>query len=212
MIFQSSPSDHSLANSCWNLTESSGNRTNHCELKRVRLYEFGSLQESTCMQCHMRYASFKTKPNCSTDLLCASLVFDSLKMVQRFFEELNSTIRDRYPTQYEENRFLILEIIVANYNISKITNEYITSTMNIAAPDLDMFVTFQRRRRGFLPLTVLNENYKISFHRLVIKVQCNYGNTSVMHVIYGFGDFGGELFIIGECPTIPSTPRVSYDE
>ncbi|CAF1210380.1 unnamed protein product [Rotaria sp. Silwood1] len=66
----------------------------------------------------------------------------------------------------------IVGIKINNYNITKITNEYINSTLNVDFPQLEIEISFDRLSTQ-APLTVENDFFSIGFKRLYILVACH---------------------------------------
>ncbi len=95
-----------------------------------------------CMQCTIKYTVGydDIKPTCSKDFECATLIFDNNFMFEKFFGRHRNNIRDMFPLDFTILYQPILEISVTNYNITKITDQYIQSKLDMDAPNIDIYI------------------------------------------------------------------------
>jgi hypothetical protein len=131
-------------------------------------------------------------------------------MFERFFHKNRDKIREGFPTKLLILLNPVLDIIVNNNNITRITYEYINSTINMDAPDTNIYITFKKRSEGLPPLTAAYDLYYIGFRLLTINVPCDEDdNSSLTYVVYKGTSREGELIVEGRCPVVQSTKRVS---
>jgi len=203
--------NNSLANSCFNFNGRKDGRNNTCEIEIMKNPPTVRNVKLECMQCTIKYTVDydDIKPTCSKDFECATLIFDNNFMFEKFFRRHRNKIRDMFPFKSTVLHHLILEIIVTNYNITNITNQYIQSNIDMDAPNVDIYLKFNRHSQGLPPLTVKREIYLFKFGFLEIHVLCDDGNSSVIYEVRKDSLMGTDIFMEDRCPKFQSTEPVS---
>jgi len=211
MIFKTMQLDDSLANSCFNFNGTKYGRVNRCGIKYGDYKTYKPGVQSKCMECIIHYSDIMIRSNCSKDFECATLIFHSNTMFERVFRKYRDAIRDLLPTKLEILSAPTLGIIVNSYNITKITYEYINSTVNMDAPNASIYITFKKHSEGLAPLTVQYDWYLIKFRFLSINVQCQDGNSWANYQVSTATSNLGRLFPESECAEFtPTKPVGSY--
>lgn len=198
-----------LDDSCFNFNGTRNTRTNYCRVVNRSTLRYLVNFQAICMQCRMRFVINEIKPNCSKNFDCASLIFENNIMFETFFRIHRHALRDLFTTQLDPLPSSVLEIIVTFYNITKITNHYIDSIMDMNAPHMKIFFWFRNYSQDSTALTVENGSYLIRFKLLLITVQCD-DNTSANYMVMGPLKLDGKLFRGNDCALLPHTKHVSF--
>jgi hypothetical protein len=192
---------------CFDFSGSHGRGVNKCEVKDETHRNYSSVKLE-CMQCIIKHTSIVTQRDCSKDFECATLIFDNDIVFERFFRRHRDNIPHLFPTERKILPYPILDITVINYNITKITYDYISSTVNMHAPSVTISITFKNHSQGLGPLTVEPGVYPIKFRLLTINVQCD-NNSLATYVAFTETPNPGVLLTGSSCPQIQSTRQVS---
>jgi hypothetical protein len=195
--------------SCFNLTGKIGREENECEptVRPDPSNKTGT--HIRCMQCFIRYYSgIVMNPDCSRDFECVVFRFNDSIIFEKFFKQYHDSIPNLFPKQLVRLLSFSIEITVDNYNITEITNEYINSTLNMNAPNTNIFITFVNSTQGLQPIVIRNQSFPIKFRLLGITVPCGNNNKTVLYNVYR-PDTGDQLKIIGKCDEFQSTQQVS---
>jgi hypothetical protein len=161
----------------------------------------------SCMNCTIRYIDIMIQSDCSTSCECVMLMFENNLMFEEFFVKHHAAIEDLFPKP-EYLRFLpTLRIYVGRNNITRITNEYINSIVNMDFVGLFIFLTFERLQNSE-PITVDNHFFSLRFRRLTISIRCDDGLESIKYTIEG-DNVSSVPYIEGKCSEIQFTQQVN---
>jgi hypothetical protein len=211
MIIKTIQLNYSRPKSCFNFNGTYNRRENICVVKEENYPTVDRDVKPQCMQCTLKYTvDFNhIQPTCSKDFECATLIFDSNFMFEKFFGRHRNKIQNMFPTRLRKLFYPYLKIIVTNYDITEITNNYIESKVNMIATDVAISITFKKHSQGLPSLTVKNQSYQIGFRSLRINVLCDDGNSSASYMVR-FGTLDDDHFAIEDrCPEFQSTQLVS---
>ena len=170
---------------------------NVCEKVTSTFQAYGALYRPSCMQCIIRDIHIKIKSNCLKNFECATLIFEDNFIFEKFFIKHHQIIPSLFPIQFEILSTAGLTINITNYNITKITNEYINSVLNIKSSQIVIYLVLHRRFPNLTSLTFESERFFITFGLLVIFVRCDYGNRFIEFYINPKDN--GDLRIINRC-------------
>lgn len=195
-----------LENSCLNFS----NGINTCEVKSKPFYVENSSYIIQCLQCSIRSTNFRINSNCSKDFECATLIFDNNMIFQKFFEIHRNSISSLFPTNVNILSNPSFGIVVTNYNITKITYEYINSIINIDHPNLYIYIQFEKGSNGLVPRMTENDSYVIKFNLLYIKLPCDNDSYWATYKIYRLESNHSQLNIESKCPENQDTTQVNF--
>jgi hypothetical protein len=209
IISNTTQEDNLSTDSCFNFIPTQSGETNICEKRLWQLSIEGPATTSTCMECAIENIDIIVNDNCTTTFDCAVLRFSNNLMFERFFIMHRSVIKDQFLKDLRNSSQRVLIIDVLNYNVTKITNEYINSTVNIDLVSLTIILKFIERADGVAPLMIENNTLSILFFVLVIDIKCDDdGENSVRYTIYR-NDIGIQTTKEDYCAQFSSTNHVS---
>jgi hypothetical protein len=195
--------------SCFNLTGKIGREVNECEAMVRPDPSNKTGTHISCMQCFIRYYSgIVMNPDCSRDFECVVFRFNDNIIFEKFFKQYHDIIPNLFPKQLVRLSSFSIEITLDNYNITEITNEYINSTLNMNAPNTNIYIILVNSAQGLQPIMIRNESFPIRFKLLGITVPCGNGNKTILYHVYR-PETGDYPKIIGKCDEFQSTQQVS---
>jgi hypothetical protein len=127
---------------------------------------------------------------------------------EEFFMKYRDRLQSLFPASLQISPNPVLRIILSKYNITRITNEYINSTVNMNFPMLMILIRFIQRLQSLVSLTVDKHFSYIRFHQLILIVQYDNENSSITYRIYK-NNHNNEPNKTGECTEFQSTKQVS---
>jgi hypothetical protein len=201
IISNTKQQNHSLKNSCFNFEETISGQINHCN---VLINRFAT---PMCIMCNIKYLDIALSIECSRNVTCLILYFDDNTIFERYFIKYRDIFPLRFPPQTANLPSPALSINVNYYNITKITNEYINSLINIDIPNLVITIMFAEHPQGVAPLAVEGDFPSLLFISLTILVYCDYEHYYTMYKINEYNN--GKPTITNPCQHNPSTVQVS---
>jgi len=198
-----------IANSCFNFEYINYNQTQFCTENWFRFRVGNTIDLNLqCIRCTITHVDIRIKYNCLKNFECATLVFDNNMIFEEFFMKYRDRIQSLFPASLQISPNPVLRIILSKYNITRITNEYINSTVNMNFPMLMIFIRFIQRLQSLVSLTVDKHFSPIRFHQLILIVQCDNENSSITYRIYK-NNHNNEPNKTGECTEFQPTKQVS---
>jgi len=208
MICKSIQQNDSIANSCFTIEAERYNQTNFCNKTHIGFIVDNKTLILRCIRCVISDIDIVIQDNCSWNYECATLVFDNNFMFEKFFVKYRHKIQGLFPSSLQRSPHPVLRIIISKYNITRITNEYINSTVNMDFPMLVIFINFIQRLQSLVSLTVDKHFSPIGFKQLLIIVQCDYSGSFISYII-DRDNYYDKPKISGECTEFQSTQPVS---
>ncbi len=199
-----------IRKSCFNLTASNGNEQNKCATEDRPDPRDISGRQIRCMECNIGYYTGLVIDNdCSASSECVTFIFNDSVIFEGFFKRYHRDIPKLFPRRLVILPNPIIEIIVKNYNITEITNQYVNSILNMNAPGISIFIRFVNHTQGLQPLVVRNESFPIKFNFLMISVPCNDSNKTITYQVYRQALKSDQLSIQDNCDEFQTTQQVS---
>ena len=200
--------DDPPSNSCFNFKLTQDKQTNVCKTKLTTISLPDKKFKPKCVVCKITYFNVVLPTNCSRNFECVILYFDNNFIFERFFINHQSIIKSLFPMNLKVLSYPVIVTYVTYYNITKITNEYIRSILNIKFPEMIMFIKFLKRPQNRVPLTLENYFSCIKFKLLIIFVKCSFGSKIIRYRIEGHKINSAPL-IDNRCRKNQSTKGVS---
>ena len=211
LISSTTSLNDSDSNSCFNFTLTKNNKTNRCHVQSPLNATYQLLYRRTSIQCHIQDVDIEIKRNCSKSIDSAALIFDNNTMFETFFKKNGAAIAKLCPPRRNRSGYYVLDIIINYYNVSKMTYQYIDSTVNINATQTRIFLWFKKHLPDSSPLTVVDEAYPIKFKLLVVNVECD-DNTSAHYIVNSSSRRYNKPHEMSKCLPFSTTRHVSFLE
>lgn len=202
MIFTTILLDSSSANSCFNFTGVTLNETNTCIIKQER-------NNTPCMSCTIRYINFPIRRNCSKDFECVEFILENETIFENFFSLYKTIISALIPRNIYRSSAMLVWIRIDKANLTKITNEYINSTMNLPNSLIQMEFVIDKQISGLAIRLAENDSYFFNFPTFYIRLPCSANGYQSYYEIRKMNRTNFKLFKREVCPEFWSTTKVS---
>lgn len=127
---------------------------------------------SNCLKCQINNINEIKENTCRKTLQCLSLIFYNNSFFEQFFNKYRNTINDIFREQRERNTLIIT---LQNYNLTKISLEYLNSILKINTISYHrLHVIFIKPISDPLLIKVLDDFENISINLTYLSFSCNY--------------------------------------